>query len=271
MSSLASEVGSSIADLDPTGTASAILTLVFKIHNQYEQMKDNQDICRDLKKEVDLVSTIVSQLCTTSQLDPCQRTLKELNECLTQCLVVIERISAVKDTMGKIKAFLSANGDQNVIIKLTTQLRVIASILNLALNAKTANSVQEMTILMTKISEKESESLPGIQQNKAKINEDITLNVYVTPQTPSSDDRRNSVYLPTDIFHINQEQEKDKHILERLKEEIFMRGRGQSTSEKTRSMDVYNRVLSKHIMNINCMCFISIITLFQKRKIFWKQ
>ena len=107
MSSSALEVVASIADLDPTGIAPTIFNIVSKIHEQYGQMQGNKEACQSLNKEVEIVSDIVKKLCETKQTGPCQRTLVELTECLTQCLTLISAIGAEKDTIGKIKAFLS--------------------------------------------------------------------------------------------------------------------------------------------------------------------
>lgn len=171
MSALALDVASSIADLDPTGIAPTIFNIVSKIHEQYGQMQGNKEACQGLNKEVEIVSDIVKKLCETKQTGPCQRTLVELTECLTQCLTLISAIGAEKDTIGKIKAFLSAKGNQAVITQLTTQLHSIADILNLALTAQTANSVEKIMALMA---EKESENLPNIQQCKAEIHEGVS-------------------------------------------------------------------------------------------------
>ncbi|MBP9764659.1 MAG: hypothetical protein KBD03_04990, partial [Gammaproteobacteria bacterium] len=171
MSSSALEVVASIADLDPTGIAPTIFNIVSKIHEQYGQMQGNKEACQSLNKEVEIVSDIVKKLCETKQTGPCQRTLVELTECLTQCLTLISAIGAEKDTIGKIKAFLSAKGNQAVITQLTTQLHSIADILNLALTAQTANSVEKIMALMA---EKESENLPSIQQCKSEIHKGVS-------------------------------------------------------------------------------------------------
>src|SRR5476651_1582108 len=111
MSALALDVASSIADLDPTGIASRVFNVLSKIHEQYGEMQDNKEVCQDLKKEIDIINSIVTKLDETKQMAPCKRTLLELEGCLTQCLTAIERIGAEKDTMGKIKAFLLAKSD----------------------------------------------------------------------------------------------------------------------------------------------------------------
>ena len=65
-----------------------------------------------------------------------------------------------------LKAFLSAKGNQSLIVQLTTQLHGIADILNLALTAQTANSVERIAALIAK---KEAEVLPSVQESKGYI------------------------------------------------------------------------------------------------------
>ena len=99
MSAVALEVSSAIADLDPTGISPKILGLISRINEQYGQMKDNQEVCLGLKTEVNLISAIVEKLCATKQIDPCEKTLIEVEICLTQCLTLIESIGSRNDKL----------------------------------------------------------------------------------------------------------------------------------------------------------------------------
>jgi len=79
MAALASEVVSSIVGLEPSGIASTVFSLFSRIHEQYGQMQDNQLVCQDLKKEIDIISSIVSQLSERNQLDLCERIAQSLD------------------------------------------------------------------------------------------------------------------------------------------------------------------------------------------------
>ncbi len=263
MSELASKMTSAITELDPTRVTTAIFSLVLKIHEQYSEMKNNKEICQDLKRKVDMINGIVEKLSEIKQTGVCQRTLVELNECLSQCLVVISSIGAEKDTFGKIKDFLSAKGNKSVLVRLTTQLDSIAAILNLALTAQTANLVQQ-------IAKKESENLPAIQQCKTQINEDVSQlkteihSITITnkvefnlggvhlPQVQASlPSYRSSVSLVEKLRDIKEKSksEQDKFVLRELSQ-LFLDNRGERTAgkkhEKTSNFAVYNEVLERH-------------------------
>ena len=45
-------------------------------------MQNNKEMCQALKNKVDMINAIVKMLCEIQQVGPCQRTLKELEECL---------------------------------------------------------------------------------------------------------------------------------------------------------------------------------------------
>jgi hypothetical protein len=256
---LSSKIISSIAGLDPTHVASTIFSIVSKIHEQYEQMQNNKEMCQALKNKVDMINAIVKMLCEIQQVGPCQHTLKELEECLNQCLSVISSIGAEKDSLGKIKSFLSAKGNQSVIVKLTMQLNCIADILNLALTVQTANIVQQISALIAK---KKSEDIPIIQQYKTQINEDIGyLNDQITsikitntigqggsakvelnfsnlhlPQAPSSPlsfSYRNSVSLAEKLRDIKEKSknEQDRFVLRELIQ-LFLDNRGEKIAGK---------------------------------------
>jgi len=209
-SGVASNLANAVANLDPTRTASAIFSIASKIHEQYGQMKSNQEFCLVLKEEVDRIDKIVKELCTTKQMGACEENLVALEKCLTECLVLIQSIGKKKDWKEKAISLFSASENKASITKLTDKLRSIVADLTLALTGKNSNA-------------------------NADAFDDLKTRF----------DRKDSLPVETEMLRIAQEHLKDKHVLERLKE-LFMSGRGGSKSKKTDSMDIYNSVLSKH-------------------------
>lgn len=267
MFTLAPELASTLVNLDPTGIASTIFSIASKIHEQYGQMQSNQEICQGLEKEVGIINEIVEKLYETEQIGPCQRTLVELKKCLIECLTLIGSIGAQKDTLEKIKSFLSAKDNQEIITKLMNQLHTISDMLNLALTAQTANSVEKIMVLMAK---KEAENLPSIQQCNTQINEDVNrlradiqsititnaggqggsarAEVHVHIPQPI---HRNSVFLLGKLHDLKEksQNEQEKVILRELRQ-LFMDNRGEKIAdkkhEKTGNFSIYNEILERH-------------------------
>jgi len=172
MAIVASAVVSAVSSLDPTGIASKIIEIARSINGQYEQMKDNKKACKELNHQVNIVSQIVNDLNTHKQADYCKQTLDELHTCLSTCLNLIQSITAKKDTVGKLKSFLSADRNKNLIAALTGQLKDIGDLLNLALTAKSSNNIEDIIALMK---QKETEKMPAVKKANQETQKEVQV------------------------------------------------------------------------------------------------
>ncbi len=153
-------------NLDPTGIASKIIGIISSIKDQYDQMKDNLDTCKDLNTQVEIVGKIVQDLAQRKLTDYCKQTLDELLNCLNSCSILINSITAKKKSFGdKCKAFLKADKNKQLIAALVSQLKDFERILNLALAVKTSNDVQSIIDSIRKI---DKDNIPKVKkENKA--------------------------------------------------------------------------------------------------------
>jgi TPR repeat protein len=264
MSSAAAAVLSAVSKLDPTGIASKVVDIATLIHGKYEQMNENKETCAGLNKQISIIGLIVKDLSKTKQIDYCTKTLHEVHECLTNCLKLIDSITATKKGFfSKVKDFLSSDSNKGLIAKLTTQLHDMADILNLALTAQTSQNVQQV---MKLINEKQAEKLPEIQKLNKELEKNVdtfvknisqvinvssnsssssisnnAVNVVINSPTASShQDGRDSPPLETRFQKI--EEEKKLYVLKRLKELFRDRDKG----EKSRNFQTYNDVLESY-------------------------
>lgn len=164
-----------IAGLDPTNAASVVLELAFAIQEKYGQMQDNKEACATLKTEVDLIAQIVTSLQQKNRTEACHQTLLELSSCLQGCLTLIEKIANRKTRLQKAQAFFKAADEQSLIDGFSTQLYRMHSILNLALTAETAETTQELKVLI----QKQTQELPRIQTENENLRQQLIVQMFL--------------------------------------------------------------------------------------------
>lgn len=260
MSTTAAAILTAVSKLDPTGIASKVMDIVTTIHSKYGQMNENKEACADLNKQIGIIGRIVQDLSRTKQIDYCKQTLEEVHECLKNCLKLIESITVKKGFFDKIKDFISSDSNKSLINKLTTQLRDMAAILNLALTAQTSNNVQQV---MKLIAEKQKEKLPDIQKANKELEKGVdafvqninhvynvsssssatasnTVNFVINSPTNQPRDGRDSPLLELQFQHT--EENKRLYVLKRLKTLFRDRDKG----EKTKNFQTYNNILENY-------------------------
>ena len=188
-----------VANFEPTGIISNILDVITQINAQYNQMQENIEICEKLKNKIDIINQIILDINKNKQTDSYQKTLKELEICLKQCLEFIGLINVKKDMLGKIKDFLSANSNKEIITNLTIQLHTISDILHLALSAQTSNNVQEAIALITAMTRKQTEKIPVIEESNQQT-EQLINNFVSEVNRMKQDNVRQQAEAGRDIF-----------------------------------------------------------------------
>lgn len=260
---LATSVVSNLADLDPTGIAKKIVGLALKVHEQYEQMEGNKEACRALNIEVKTVSRIVQDLSQSKNIEYCVDSLQELEHVLEACVKVISASVCPKDAFDKMREFLFAGQNKNLIEKLTKQLRELSALLNLALTAQTQKDIkgfiQQETTQVSDIQSqkrdvqgsveifvKEAEAIrEGNANVKASAGRDVTtitggVSGGGAIHIGGGNSSEGSDMPPEDNF---QEQVDALKVLGAIKS--FFRD-GDYEGERSKELDLYNQVLKDY-------------------------
>ncbi len=172
MFTAALEAAKIAAELDPTGISKTIVGVIDGIHQKYEEMKDNKELCEGLCKESESILLILTDLNTGNKTASCQKILKELNDCLIECKKFIDRIATVPATgkekcVALLKSVANSTKDKDLISKLKNQLETCRGLLEFALSVQIANVVSEMA-------KKEAQDLEKIQNNNTEIRNQVS-------------------------------------------------------------------------------------------------